>query len=219
MCEFTTYQEPTIWQIIKDISSILLPLSSLVVAISAFVVSRKISLKKTIKDRQLDLVYELIESLSKATVNFSWKEKDNLGGISGMSLYHFIYSNFKEKNKYLFDRKQIYYQANSFDDYTFRQLMGNPLLPGEIYAVLDRFSPRHTTMFTFEQIEATNDFVAHITLNKKTNELDYFSSNSSDLKTFNDFYNLVVELFDTTNTWLKKYGAHDLMFKKNLLLY
>lgn len=113
----------------------------------------------------------------------------------------------------------MFYQANSFDSYTFRQLMGNPLLPGEIYAVLDRFAPRNTTMLTFEQIEATNEYLAHITLNQKINELNYFSSNSSDHKTFNDFYNLVVELFDTTNTWLKKYGAHDLMFKKNLLLH
>jgi len=212
------HSELSNWEILKGLGAVLLPLSSLIVAITALVLSKKISFKKTIKDRQLDLIYDLIELLSKSEVNFYWKDNTHSGGISGMSLYHFIFANFTEKNKYLFDRNTMFYQVNSFEDYKFRRLMGNPLLPSEIYAVLDRFSPGNAEIVSFEEMEMTNDFVAHIKLGVNMKEARYQKSESKDLKTFEDFHNLVVEIFDTVNTWLKKYDATDLMFKKNLMI-
>lgn len=196
----------------KDMVDTLIALSALAVSIVTYVVNKKISFKKTVKDRQLEVVYELIGLLSKNEINFMTRNKGN-SSMDGMSLYHLTYTNFKEKNPHLFNRNYMFFQADSYDGFNFLQLMGNPFLPDEIYTAIDSFYYKKPKQYTFKEVEATEDYVALITMNQKTDVLNYYTSDIQTHKSFEDFHSLVVNLYKTVNNWLDKYEAGDLKFK------
>lgn len=196
----------------KDLVNTLIALSALTVSIVTYVINRKISFKKPVKDKQLDVVYELIGLLSKNEINFMSRDKGN-STMAGMSLYHLTYVNFKETNSAFFDRKYMFFQADSYDGFNFLQLMGNPFLPPEIYTAIDSFYYQKPKQYTFKEVEATENYVALITMNQKTDVLNYYTSDTSTHKSFEAFQALVINLYTTVNNWLDKYGAGELKFK------
>lgn len=197
----------------KDWITVIFSCASLGMSITTLYFSRKISFKKTIKERQFEVVCELMKLLSKTSISFRWKENKGSSGISTMFFYSFYHLNFQEKVKYLFERKNIYYQAKCFE-LDFISLMGNSLLPTEIYDALDKLRPKQLFETSYEEIESTNDYVAMITLNQKTGDFPYHSTTLEGHKTFDEFSKIIVEIFDTINNWLEQHDGKDLKFKK-----
>ena len=201
--------------IFKDYGSIIISLFALIVSSIALFLNHRIYFKKTVKEKQLELIYELIGILSKNGIEL---RVQSLGGpteMIGMSLYHFTYTNFKEKHSNFFGRQNMFFQSDSFDCFKFLQLMSNPFLPEEIYTVMDKFYQIKPKQFTFAEVEATKDFTSLITLDQKIDALNYFKSDTANHKSFENIHTLVVELYTSVNTWLEQYGAGDLKFKMN----
>ncbi|MCE9540454.1 MAG: hypothetical protein K8R85_14735 [Bacteroidetes bacterium] len=196
----------------KDILTLTISILAFGLALVTLILNRKISFKKTVKDKQLEVVYELLGLLGHNEINFMCQAENN-SFMTGLGLYHLTYTNLKEKHKELFGRKHFFFQADCFDSFKFLQLLGNPFLPREIYNVMDKFYYSKTKLYTFDQVMETKDFVALITLGQMSNKMNYFEAGSTDHKTFENFHTLVIELYSTLNAWLDKYEAGDLKFK------
>lgn len=203
---------------LKDIAQILIAISALTVSIVTLVLNRKISFKKTVKDKQLEVIYELIGLLSHNEINFNC-QVGNESFMSGLGLYHLTHINIKEKRPELFNRKHFFFQADSFDSFKFLQLLGNPFLPREIYEVMNKFYYSNPKLYTYQQVQETKDFVALITMDQMTDKRNYFEAGSPDHKSFENFHKLVLELYNSLNTWLDKYDATDLKFKMDRRLH
>lgn len=196
----------------KDILTLTISILAFGLSLVTLIVNRKISFKKTIKDKQLEVIYELIGLLGHNEINFLCQVQNNQF-MTGLGLYHLTHTNFKEKHPELFGRQYFFFQADSFDSFKFLQLLGNPFLPREIYNVMNKFYYSQPKLYTFEQVMETKDFAALITLGQMTDKRNYFSAGSADHKSFENFHSLVLELYKTLNAWLDKYDAGDLKFK------
>ncbi len=211
-----THCQSSISQIINFVTQNIIPVISLIVSVIALRIAQKITLKKTIKDRQFDLMFKLVDLLSETEINLYWNNNKGGSGISGMRLCHLYYSNFKEQNDDLFGRKKMYFQIDSFQDYKFLKLLGNPLIPEEIRTLMEKFTIKPTPQFTYKDIDETGDYVVNITLHQKVDEIKYIEMKYADLYTFEEFHKLVIQLFETMNAWFERYDVREMRFKNDL---
>ena len=95
--------------IITKIAQILIALSSLVVSVVALRLSRKVTLKKNLKEKQFELMCKLIEDISKEMLLIHCKYKNGDSSTSFIAFPQLRLKNFRQTHSYLFDSNTFLY--------------------------------------------------------------------------------------------------------------
>jgi hypothetical protein len=107
----------------SDIAQTLVALASLVISILAYNLAKKISFKKTVKDKQFDVVSQFIQSFSSSLLSISWQTKNGGGGASLFYLAHMRTSQFLKDNSKLFVDTKLIVQEDGFNNFNFISLI------------------------------------------------------------------------------------------------
>ena len=202
----------------KDLFQVLIALSSLIISIVALRLSRKVSLKKNLKEKQFELVCKLIKALSNETLLFNYQQSDGGGGTTLMYLYQFKAKNFKEKYNYLFTRKHfLIYQQSGQLTFNFLKGMWNPLMPKTIFTELQKLWTTYNKDISESELHDLADYVI-INCCHDGNLNHYDIPREEVFKNFVSFYNQVNFLIETINEWLSKHEADDLKFREDIII-
>lgn len=195
----------------SDIAQTLVALASLVISILAYNLAKKISFKKTVKDKQFDVVSQFIQSFSSSLLSISWQTKNGGGGASLFYLAHMRTSQFLKDNSKLFVDTKLIVQEDGFNNFNFISLIWDPFLPEELYNELKKF-----WFHTDEKVEEPQSVDEYLIVSnhKDYSNPNYYIPKGNEFKDFKSFYDFVNKIMDITDAWLDKHEASDLKFRK-----
>lgn len=198
---------------ISSLSDIMLSFATLLIGITTLILSVKISFRKTIKERQFELVYQLINDISKAQVFVSYQMANGSGGSEIFYLHHFYSPNFNKTFKHLLERKHFLIKNDAQLKFEFLKLIGHPLMPYEILFELQKFWTIPIKTLNESELVELKDYLIIDSLTAEKNPL-YICAKIKEWQDFQSMYIFINKLFDTINKWLDKYDAKDLKFRK-----
>jgi hypothetical protein len=208
----------------SSLATIVTPIASLMLAIVAFRLSRKITFKEKLKEIQFEMITDLIKNLHKQDITFLYQtEKSTKGTVGGgITLYfpHFLATNFKDKFPSLFEdpffiEVGISEQFTSFLSPALNT--GINYMPINIRDLLQRFNMRGdevtVNISTMEKwVKLANTSYA----DRKNGDPRIVKSMV--FTTFESFYNFVKELLLSINKWLEKHEVAEVGFDTKLTL-
>lgn len=194
----------------SETAQILVATASLVISLFAYRLAKKISFKKTVKDRQFEVVSQFIRAFSSSMISISWQ---NYGGGGG-SLFYLSYmrtEQFRNENANLFFDSKIIVQEDGFNNFNFISLIGDPFIPEELYVELNKFWYR-----SHEKIEDPQAAYKYLIIcnHKEYSNPNYYVPLGNEFKNFKAFFDFINKIMDITNEWLDKHEASELKFRK-----
>jgi hypothetical protein len=193
---------------------LIVALSSLIVSIVALRLSRKVSLKKNLKDRQFDLVCQLINDISSEFMVFRVQYSDGNSSSHIMYLYQFKTKDFKEKYKVFFVVKHFVYMNINKIAFKFLKHTWNPLMPKSITEKLQKlWVGGMSKRIPIEEIDNLGTYLAlDFAHDEKYDEYNL----PNGFKNFEAFYSCIIELMTEINKWLSKHEAEELKFREDI---
>ncbi len=194
----------------KDFTQIILAITTVVISVLTYKLAKKISFKKTLKDRQFEVVCEFIKDFSSSLITISYQKPDGNGGITSTYLSNFRSINFKKQNADIFECKNFIVQEDGFNHFLFMHLIGNPFLPIELSNELRKLW-FHTEKRINDPMEL-GEYVIISNLNNYENK-NYSMPKGKEFSDFESFYNFINNIMSIANDWLNKHEASDLNFR------
>lgn len=198
--------------IITKIAQILVALSSLVVSIVALRLSRKVTLKKNLKEKQFELMCQLLESISNEMLLIKYKHKNGEIGTNLIALPNLRLKNFKETHRYLFESKKLVYYSSLTIDFDFLRFKWNTLMPKIIINELKKFNKARSEKISEIDLNNLEEYVLIDFC--PTEHENYNFPNGKEFEDFESFHKFINLFFDKIDLWLQSHGAEDLKFSK-----
>lgn len=193
------------------VGQLMLAAASLVVSIFAYRLAEKISFKKTIKDRQFDIVCQFVKSFSSSLIAISYKTSDGRHGISSFYLPQFRSSKFKTDFPEFFDSKNLIIQEDGMNHFNFVSLIGDPFLPRELFCEFKKIW-YHTERKVDDPQSNYNEYII-ISNHKAYDNPNYFMPKGIEFKDFESFFKFINNVMDKTNSWLDTHEATEMKFR------
>jgi hypothetical protein len=198
----------------KDFAQLLIALSSLIVAVVALRLSRKTTLKKNLKEKQFDLVFQLIKDFSSDVALLRYQDQSGDGGTTLIYLYQFKSNKFKGDYDYLFKRKHFIFYNSIQSKFEFLKHTWNPLMPRPIFLELRKLYTTWDKNISESELFDLADFVV-LDSAHDGNFNKYNQPKGQEFKDFESFYNYINLLMDKINEWLDEHEADDLKFRSD----
>lgn len=200
--------------IFKDIAQVLIALSSLIVAIVALRLSRKATLKKNLKEKQFDLVFQLIKDFSSDIAIFRYQEPSGDGGTVLMYFYQFKSKKFRAEFDRLFRRRYFLFCNSVQLKFEFLKHTWNPLMPRPIFLEMRKFYTTWEKNISQSELFDLADYTV-LDCAHSGKENKYNSPKELEFKDFESFYNYINLIMDKINEWLDEHEAGDLKFRSD----
>ncbi len=194
----------------SDLVQTLIAIASLVISLMAYLLAKKISLKKTVKDRQFDLVSKFISAFTSSLISVSY-QSDRGGGGSIFYLSQMRSEKFLKEQANLFIDTRIIIQEDGFNHFNFMPLIGDPFLPDELFVELKKFWFHAQDKINVPQ--AADKYLI-ICNHKDYSNPTYHTVKGNEFADFKSFYNFINRIMDITDDWLEKHDAPELKFKR-----
>ncbi len=198
-------------ELITKIAQILVALSSLIVSIVALRLSRKVTLKKNLKEKQFELMCQFIESISSEMLLIKYKETNGDSAASLIALPRLRLKNFKQTHSHLFvSQKFIYYRNSVGMDYDFLKFRWNTLMPKTIAEELKKFNQGSGKKISEVQLQNLSDYLLIDFCPEEYKIYEFPKGN--EFQSFESFHKFINTVFDKVDEWLREHGAEDLKF-------
>lgn len=189
--------------------------ASLVGFLLAIVIARQISFKKQLREKQLEVVFLLVQELQNLEIHFAFRVDQGANNLTvGTHWTYFLaMSTFKEQNRprWVDAEKVILYVS---EDFLYKsklfEFVSNPFLPKNIAEALIKIYHRggdqkeYNLMANEIYISADPEFDSHT----------YRKEISSYYQDLNAFIEASIEVKSEINKWLKKQNASDLNLRE-----
>ena len=196
---------------VKDISQLIISLSALLLSIVAFKLSRKITFKKTIREKQFDIVSELINNFRNTFIVLSYQHSSR-GGANVLFLSNLKDKDLKDKYPDLYDRKAFLISNNIQVHFKFLKLYESPFLPDSIKVEMVKFWTSSNKTISRIEVSELDDYII---LDEVPNSPLYSNAinipTQEDFRSFENFQKFINHFIDTINEWLKKNDAKELI--------
>ncbi|MCC7452785.1 MAG: hypothetical protein IT222_01360 [Crocinitomix sp.] len=199
----------------SDISQTLIAIASLVISLMAYLLAKKISFKKSVKDRQFEVVSQFMKAFSSSIITVSWQAYGGGGGSALLYLTQLRSEKLMQEHSFIghsiftMDTKLII-QEDAFNHFIFMSLIGDPFLPEEIYVELKKLWFRSTEKIETPQVADTYLIICN---NKDYLNPNYYVPQGDEFKDFKSFHKFINKIMDITNDWLDKHEASELKFR------
>ena len=199
--------------IITKIAQILIALSSLVVSVVALRLSRKVTLKKNLKEKQFELMCKLIEDISKEMLLIHCKYKNGDSSTSFIAFPQLRLKNFRQTHSYLFDSNTfLYFDSSITGNYNFIKARWNALMPKSIVNELNIFGQGIEKKITESSLKNLKSYVM-IDFCAEEYQTNFYPK-GKEFESFESFVIFANHFFDKIDQWLESHGAEDLKFKR-----
>jgi hypothetical protein len=211
---------------LTGIGSLLISIIAVIIGIK---ISNKLSLKRSVLERQLDTVFSLIQFLQHTRLHLAVSLEG--GGYTGYHLSILEVLRDKSRDEIIEARKKkipMIFSWSGYDDFnSLKTFKFNPYLPKIILPHLDNFeiwNPDKTPINDVtEKATSLGPMVIHTTNikdNKNDFERDFFSNLKKTeaplYKDFDSFVTICGGLVDEVENWLRQYEASDInLFPKS----
>jgi hypothetical protein len=201
-----------LWEGLADFTKVLTPIASFILALVAFRLSRRVSLKEKVKEKQFELINLLINELSKQQISFDHNVDATQHASHTLYIHHFMAQNFKEAFPEFFGKAKFIVEVNPSEQFqSFLKYRGNPYMPKEIFDLLGKF-----WMKPIEKVEIDNstDYILLPDM-RRTEPGNPTYVTVKEFGTFEEFYAFIRELLFAINTWLGKHEAGEIGFRSD----
>lgn len=194
----------------SDIAQILIACASLVVSFFAYRLAKKISFKRTVKDRQFEVVSQFIRAFTSSLISISWQNSNRGGGGSLFYLSQMRSKKFLEENSDLMFDERLIIQEDGFNHFNFVPLIGDPFLPNELYEELRKF-----WYHGIEKINNPQSAESYLIIcnHKDYSNPNYWHAKNPEFKNFRTFHAFINRIMNIADQWLEQYEASELKFK------
>ncbi len=193
---------------LSNISQALIALTSLIVSIIALRLSKKITLKRNLKDLQFDLIIELINNFSNETLFIHYKEIGGKESTSMTTFPEFKSTLFKKDYEHLFKPKYFLLTNSTENAFNFLRNRWNPLMPKSISKELKKFST-YGKLIHESELHSLKEYV-FIDISPNGKVENYYLLNT--YTDFESFYIYINSIMDKINKWLDNHDTTDVKF-------
>jgi hypothetical protein len=191
---------------------------ALAVSIISLMLSRSISFRRTVRNKQFDAVCELINDFATTPLMFTYvRDNGGDGGTDLMYFTHFKSPKFKERYKHLFSIKHLYIQNLPHLSFKFMQHYESRFIPQQIKNELQNFWLSYTTIKSEADLFELAPYVVLKDMENASMD-SYVVSDDDRFKSMEGLHVFINHFMDTINRWLEKYRAEDLKFRKDIEL-
>lgn len=181
----------------------------------------RVSLKRNIKEKQLEIILDLISKISLTRIDCNFKNGEFQQGTCSFSLIHLYFSNFREKHSELYDINTLYFQNGFQEFFPFFNLIGHPLLPKKIKALLYKFQCASIDIKSSEREIIEKEYIIITNFSEISKLSDHFYKpvkQQTNYETFSEFSVFVADLLQEINKWLKDNDIKNIGFDRKLKL-
>jgi hypothetical protein len=196
----------------SDTVTAIAAVASLTVSILTYLLAKKISFRRSVKDKQFEVVSQFIRAFSSSEITISYQHTNNGGGMAAFYLSQFRMSKFKKEFNDLFLATPITIQEDGFNNFNFIPLIGDPFLPEELFVELKKFWFYPERKIQDPQAQDTYLIICN---HKDYNNPRYFLPKDQEFQTFEAFYDFINKIMEITNNWLDKHEASELKFRSS----
>lgn len=193
---------------LTNIITVFFGLSTLMLGIATFILGKKISLNRNVKEDQ----YQQVKALAKeiyATELYIYDHCPDHSWGFGVKLTYFINDSFKISNKELFGRKL--FLCVDIYDIEFMKMGLEFGLPFEIQKAIEQLHYGRITKIIKGSHVVEDNNEDCVLLSHTNNEAEEYRL-MTDMQTFDEFHNRVLKVISEVNKWLKKNDATPISF-------